>query len=298
MRMDRLLLALTLFAALPSLSEAYTAAGDRIFPATIVLPQVAPSDDAYLTTSTQPLYNATGSGSGSRLTDTSVTFDKTVTERLAIGFTDGWNALDQDGAGNRYGYQNVETMIQYLAVLDPEHELLVSVGADREWGGTGAGGIGASPSGATTPALYLGKGMGDIAAPWLRPFAVSANLSYSLADTNARADRIGTGLAIEYSIPYLESKVASVDLPDVVRAMTPIVEIFYSTPSSSARGTKTSGIVAPGLNYAGEGWEAGLEMLIPATRAAGSGLGVTAQFHVALDYFFPETLGRPLFSAY
>ena len=54
--------------------------------------------------------------------------------------------------------------------------------------------------------------------------------------------------------------------------------------------------VAPGVNYAGEGWELGLEALLPATRAAGSGVGVIAQFHLSLDYLFPESIGRPLFA--
>ena len=296
MRINEPIAAIALVAALPVAAEAYTAAGDRIFPATVVLPQVAPSDDAYLTTSTEPQYSATVPGGTDRQTNESVTFDKTLTERLSVGLTDGWNQFEQAGAGTEYGFQNLETMIQYQAVLDPAHEFLVSVGADREWGGTGAAGVGASSSGAFTPAVYFGKGMGDIAVPWLRPFAVTGNFAYSLADTGRRADRIVTGAAIEYSIPYLESKVAAADLPDFVRALTPMVEILFATPAGSSHGATEQGTIAPGFNYAGEGWELGVEMLIPTTHSTGNGLGVTAQLHVALDYLFPETLGRPLFS--
>jgi hypothetical protein len=35
--------------------------------------------------------------------------------------------------------------------------------------------------------------------------------------------------------------------------------------------------------------------MIPMTRATGKGLGVTAQFHVWLDYLFPNSIGRPVF---
>jgi hypothetical protein len=296
MRITRPMAAIALVTMLPVAARAYTAAGDRIFPATIVLPQVAPSDDAYLTTSTQPLYSPTAPGGTDRLTNESFTFDKTLTERLSVGFTDGWNQFDQAGGGTNYGFQNLETMIQYQAILDPEHEFLLSVGADREWGGTGAAGIGASSSGATTPALYAAKGMGDVALPWLQPLAVVAHVGYSLADAGGRSDRLVVGGAFEYSIPYLESKVAAADLPEFARSLTPMVEILFSVPSGSSNGASTSGTVAPGFNYAGEGWELGVEMLIPATHSAGNGLGVTAQLHVALDYLFPETLGRPLFS--
>jgi len=55
-------------------------------------------------------------------------------------------------------------------------------------------------------------------------------------------------------------------------------------------------VVGPGFNYAGEGWELGVEAIIPTTRAAGSGFGFTAQLHFALDYLFPDSIGRPLFS--
>jgi hypothetical protein len=127
---------------------------------------------------------------------------------------------------------------------------------------------------------------------------VVAHLGYSLADTGRRADNLVAGGAFEYSIPYLESKVAAADLPDFVRALTPMVEFLFATPTGSSHRATEGGTIAPGFNYAGEGWELGVEMLIPATHSTGNGLGVTAQLHVALDYLFPETLGRPLFSGH
>jgi hypothetical protein len=35
---------------------------------------------------------------------------------------------------------------------------------------------------------------------------------------------------------------------------------------------------------------------VPAGRSAATGLGVAAQFNLSLDYFFPDTIGKPLFS--
>jgi len=90
--------------------------------------------------------------------------------------------------------------------------------------------------------------------------------------------------------------VTNLDLPDFLRRVSPMLEIQFSTPGGPARGSTTAGTIAPGFNYAGEGWEAGIEALIPTTKAAGSGIGVIAQIHLSLDYLFPETIGRPLFS--
>lgn len=284
---------IALVAAPAPRAQAYTAAGDRIFPATILLPQNAPSDDFYFTPSTQPLYSGTVPGASDQLTNFTFTYDKTITERLGVGMSDGWNKFDQADAGAAYGWQNLETTVQYLAVSDPDHEFLLSVGGARQWG-MGAHGIG-SGAGNTTSAIYFGKGFGDVPVPALQPFALTGTVGYQLADTSAAPDLLVTGIALEYSIPYLVSKVANPNLPDFVRRLTPLVEMQFATPAGSPRGAATTGTVAPGVSYAGDGWELGAEALVPTTRAAGSGVGFIAQLHVSLDYFFPETIGRPLF---
>ncbi|HUK59791.1 MAG TPA: hypothetical protein VLV50_11215 [Stellaceae bacterium] len=285
--------AILAISAAPAL--AYTDAGDRLFPATILLPQIGPSDDLYMTPSTMPLYGA--SGAHDRLTNTSVVYNKTITERFSMGIEDGWNQLQQPGSagGTAYGWQNLETTAKYLAILDPEHEFQLSLGIDREWGGTGAKSI-ANPVGATTPQLLFGKGMNELPWPDLKPFAIVGAFGYQIADAHTRADQILTSIAIEYSIPYLEAKVADVALPDFLRRVTPMIEFQFTTPGSPARGAQSAGLIAPGFNYAGEGWELGLEALIPATKGAGSGPGVIAQLHFSLDYLFPDTIGRPIFA--
>ena len=65
------------------------------------------------------------------------------------------------------------------------------------------------------------------------------------------------------------------------------------SPVQRPRGT--SAIAAPGFIYSGEGWELGIEALLPISNA-GSGVGGIAQLHFALDFFFTDTIGRPLFS--
>jgi hypothetical protein len=270
------------------LSHAYTAAGDRLFPATIILPQIAPSDEAYLTTATQPV-------SGGRQTSLTGVYSKSITERFAIQIEDGYSWLDRSRGSSAAGWQNFDATLRYLAIIDQPHEFLFSVGVEREFGGTGARRVGASRQGATQPTIYFGKGLGDFDAGYLRPVAITGFAGYQVADSNPRPNLWNAGIAIEYSMPYLDSKVTALSLPDFVRDVTPIVEILFATPSGNSRGVSTSAVVAPGINYAGEGWEFGIEALIPATRAAGTGVGVTAQFHLSLDFLFPGSIGKPLF---
>jgi hypothetical protein len=293
-------------ALLPAPAHAFVAAGDRIFPGTLILPQIAPTDEAYIQGAT-PFGGTTPVPSTvSRRTDAIWFFGKTLTERLGIRFRDVYTRLDPVRGSSNYGWQTLTANGQYEALLDPPHEFLFSVGVDRQFGGTGAGRVqrrGFSGIGATTPTIYFGKGLGDLDIGYLRPLAIAGTFGYLIADKSPRPDLATAGFAIEYSIPYLQSKVRAFELPDLIRGLTPITEFFLTTPAGQAHfqprigAVSNTALIAPGLIYAGEGWQFGIEAMIPMTRATGRGVGVTAQFHVWLDYFFADSIGRPVFSS-
>ena len=285
-------------ALLPAPAHAFVAAGDRVFPGTLILPQIAPTDEAYIQ-GANPFSGTTPVPRNVRRTDAIWFFGKTLTEDFGIRFRDAYTRLDRAGSSS-YGWQTLTANAQYEAVLDGPHEFLFSVGVDRQFGGTGAGGVqrrGFSGVGATTPSIYFGKGLGDLDIGYLRPLAIAGTFGYLIADRSPRPDVAMPGFAIEYSIPYLESKVRALDLPDLIRGLTPITELFLTTPGGQNHGSANTALIAPGVSYAGEGWQFGIEAIIPMTRATGRGLGVTAQFHVWLDYLFPNSIGRPVFSA-
>lgn len=277
-------------------ASAYTAAGDRVFPSTLVLPQFAPGDELYLWDETEA---QTPDGVGTPWHDAIATlgFDKTITDRLGVVVEESWSELKTVKTGHQWGMQNLDSEVKYAAIVDPPHEFLMTLGVDREWGGTGAARVGAYAAGATTPRLYLEKGLGDLDIGLLRPVAFGALFGYQIADATPRPSLFRPGLFVEYSLPYLESKVETLPLPEFVRHLTPIAEVQLSVPSGASFGARTTALVAPGLLYAGEGWELGAEALISATKATGRGVGVIAQLHLALDYLLPATLGHPLIAA-
>lgn len=273
---------------LPVAAAAYTAVGDRVFPATILLPQAAPGDDLYVTPSTLPV-------PGGNATNLTATLDKLLTERLGIGIQDGYNWIGQDNASTQVGWQNLLAYVKYEAILDPPHEFLFSIGAAHEFGGTGTRRVGAPENGATlVPTTFFAKGLGDLPIGYFRPLGLQGFATYQLSSGAPRPDNVLAGLAVEYSIPYLQSKVRAFDLPDLLRGMTPIVETLVVTPTRNRGGSTTAVIVAPGVAYSGQGWQFAIEARVPANSAAGSGVGVLAQFSLSLDYFFPDSLGRPL----
>ena len=273
---------------LPATAAAYTAVGDRVFPATILLPQAAPGDALYVTPSTLPV-------PGGNATNLTATLDKTLTERLGIGIQDGYNWIGRDNASTLVGWQNLLAYVKYEAILDPPHEFLFSIGTAHEFGGTGTHRVGAPDNGATlVPTTFFAKGLGDLPIGYFRPLGLQGFATYQLSSGAPRPDNVLAGLAVEYSIPYLQSKVRAFDLPDLLRGMTPIVETLVVTPTRNRGGSTTAVIVAPGVAYSGQGWQFAIEARVPANSAAGSGVGVLAQFSLSLDYFFPDSIGRPL----
>jgi len=267
---------------------AYTSAGDRSFPATILLPQIAPSDEFYATAITQPIQG------GARQTSYTAVYDKSITDRFGLFLTESYGVLDQKPGPNATGWQNTVLGAQYTAVIDRDSEFLLAVGVEREFGGSGASAVAAS-TGATQPAITFGKGLGDMDIGYLRPLAISGLIGYQFSDNvSLRPGQFVIGAAVEYSFPYLESKVEALDLPDVIRGLTPIVEFTLNVPSGGPGGPQVA-FVAPGIASTGAGWDFGIEATVPATRAAGSGVGVAIQLHLSLDYLLADSIGRPLF---
>ena len=269
-----------LISLIPSAGVAYTAAGDRNFPATLILPQVAPSDAFWITPQTLPM-------TGGRQTQLTGTYSKTITERFGLQFEDGFAKQ-----GSETQAQSPDVLFQYEAILNEEHEFILSLQVDQSFGSYNA--LPASP--ATTPAVTFAKGLGDLPMGYLRPLAITGIAGYSAAQ-GAHPNAIITGLSFQYSIPYLLSKVAYVDLPPFLRGMTPITEVMYTSAVGRNYGQEAQLMIAPGFSYTeGSGWEFGIEALIPGTSGAGHGVGVIAQFVVQLDYLLPNSiLGRPIF---
>jgi hypothetical protein len=264
----------------PTAGNAYTAAGDRNFPATLILPQVAPSDALWGNIRTLPMAN----GHQTKFTGT---YSKLITEQLGIQFQGG---ITRQASVN--SAQKFNVLLQDEVLVDQPHEFLFSVEV-----GHGFGAQTFPPSPSTTPAVTFAKGLGDLPIGYWRPLAITGFAGYQVAQ-GARTNVFQTGFSVQYSIPYLVSKVANVDLPPFLRGMTPITEVLFTTPVGQVygQGTNTTLLVAPGISYTrGRGWELAIEAMIPTTKATGSGIGVIAQLVMQLDYLLPDSIGRPIF---
>lgn len=291
----------------PLAALAHGIAGDRIFPATLIMDDPAVGDEL-----TIPTFDILPGQTGvpSREDDYGFEWDKTIIKGFGFAFNDGYTNLRQaaSAGGDKYGWQDPIVTLKYEFFENDPHEILASVGIQKEFGGVGAvNGIGADSVGWTQPTLYAGMGFGDLPASvgLLRPFAVTGELGYQWQDEIHPAsagiiadnpDLWNVNFSLQYSMEYLQSQVKDYGLPDFIDNMVPLVEVGYSTAASASHaGTTTTGTIAPGILYEGGTYQLGLEALIPATHASGNQIGVIAQLHFYLDDIFPNTLGKPLF---
>jgi hypothetical protein len=295
---------------------AHGIAGKRVFPTTLTIDDPAVSDEASIPTVMYQRHGTDDGGTPFRETDITGEFDKRITEHLGVGFNYGYTIQDQIGQPSLYGFQNLNTTLKYQFLQNAPHELLMSVGVIKEWGGTGATAQGiAGATGSTTPTIYFGKGFGDLpdALDWLKPIAFTGTFGYQFQDVptstslgqdssgnpllvrSSTPDLLVWGASVQYSIPYLQANIKDLGLPPFLGRITPLVELAYTSPATRSNGVRTQGTIAPGFIYSGDAFQVGVEALVPATKGSNAATGFIVQLHLFFDDLFPTTLGKPLF---
>jgi hypothetical protein len=299
-------------------ASAHEIVGNRFFPATLGIDDPGVNDELAVPTVS---IAKTGDDPSVKQLGVSGEFAKRITADFGISAAPAWTHIYMPGGPTQSGasgFQNLETTLKYRAYRNPEHEFVLSVGLSTEWGNTGAQGVGAESFTTYTPTLYFGKGLGDLpdTVRWLRPFAVTGQVGYSIPssarnatqsidpDTGAVATDIELhpqflqwGATLQYSMPYLKSAVIDLDLPDFVNHLIPIVEGSFQTPTANFQGTglKTTGNINPGVIWVGNYFQVAVEAMIPINRQSGTSVGAIAQLHLFLDDLFPTSIGKPIF---
>jgi hypothetical protein len=307
-RFTCILLAAVACAGIHTAASAHGFAGKRFFPATLATEDPFVADELSLPTVSRRNVAGEGDEPGARETATSFDIAKRITKNFGVEV--GTTYLDLRGAqGTQRGFDNWEAGAKYQFYLDEEHEAIASFGVDWDIGNTGAKSVGAETFSTVTPALFVGKGFGDLpdSMQFLRPLALTGSIGVGIPsrsgtttvddDGNASVERhphtLQVGLALEYSLPYLQAFVKDVGLREPFNRIVPLVELALEKPYDRGAGPWT-GTVNPGLLWAGRTVQLGLEAVIPVNRRTGGGTGVLFQLHFFLDDLFPRSLGRPV----
>ncbi|MBV8764111.1 MAG: hypothetical protein JOZ30_16030 [Hyphomicrobiales bacterium] len=294
--------------------------GDRIFPVTLAIDDPGVADELSL-----PTFARFTNADGSIETDISFEYDKLITKDFALSIADTWTHVHPGGDG----FQNLQLGAKYHLYSNEPHEFMLSVGVNVGVGGTGAARVGAANFSTITPAVFFGKGFGDLpdSLMWLRPAAITGAIGVGFPDpwkksvigidttscdvtmtssgicgfdvnTTHHPVFLNWGLTFQYSLPYLNAHVRQIDGPEFLRSLTPIVEAAFQSPVANFAGTgaKTTGTINPGIIYSADTYQITVEAMVPVNKASGKHVGVIAQLHFFLDDIFPNSLGKPLFS--
>jgi hypothetical protein len=294
---SRFALAAALTAVSASSALAHGFAGDRFFPATILTDDPFVADEMSLPTVTLDPTASDGSrelGIGSDLS-------MLITPNWDFTLRTDWAHIRTPGVSTQTGFQGLTTGTQYQLFINAEHEAMALAALDVTWGNTGKLAAGAPGFTTLSPTVDLGKGFGDLpdSLPWLRPLALTGNLSLNFptqAETNGmpNPNSFFYGFAVEYSIPYLQSQVKDLGLGPPFNRLIPLVEFALTTPFNRGQSGMTTVTVQPGFIWAGQYFQVGAEMIIPTNSLSGHGIGGVVQLHFYLDDLFPNSIGRPI----
>jgi len=293
--------ALTMAAA-PA-AHAHAVAGARIFVNTLLIDDPGVGDEANL-----PLASISSPDGKSTVTDLNFEYDKTILSNLGIGIGTDYNWLTVDSADNKKthgGWNDPYVQMKYRWILLPEHEFMSSVQVQESFGRAGTSGIDSGYD-TTTLSAYFGKGLGDIPVDFVRPFAVTGELDYSIPNTGYASgygapNSWSGGLTLQYSIPYLQSQIHDYGLPAAIGNLTPLLELGWSSAAASSAfrptNAPTTFNLGTGAVWTGEFYSLSTEIIWPLNGASGHGLGIAGQFHLYFDDMFPNSLGKPLFGS-
>jgi hypothetical protein len=230
--------------------------GKRFIPSSIVVDDPFASDEMDLLKVLRGSKNDEGR-------ETSVGFE--FSKRLSLDFalSVGWDYLfeEQRDGTRTSGAANPEFLAKYVSFRSSEHEGIFSVGLGVEAGGVGSPRV-AERVTTISPALFFGKGLGDLPDPlaYLKPFSTNGQFNVnnpanrttgSGEDKEHNPTTLDYGVAIIYSIPYLQSFVKDVGIGAPFDHMFPIVEFNFSTNASKPDSGQTTAFANPGLIWVG-----------------------------------------------
>ncbi len=263
--------------------------GQRFFPATLTIDDPFVADELSLPSVLHI------KGSDAKQTTLGAELSKTITPNLGLSIGAAYNFIDPNDPeeGSSSGFDNPDISLKYSFFKSEAHETVLSLGFAVELGGVGQKSGGAASFTTMSPALFFGKGLGDLpdTLAYLRPVAITGVFGANIPLTSKESNALKYGVAIQYSLPYLQQFVKDVGIPAAAGRIFPIVELLFSTPLD---GGKTTGTVNPGLIWAGKYVEVGVEAILPINSETGKNVGVRALLHFFLDDIAPGVF-RPIF---
>ena len=270
--------------------RAHGVIGKRFMPSTMTLEDPFPSDELAMTGG-RGSKNIEGRESG-----VGFEFAKRLTPDLAIGVEWEYIFVNPSEGHKTSGAGNPEISLKYALFRSVEHEGILSVGLGVEAGGVGSKRV-AERVTTITPALFFGKGLGDLpdALNYLKPLAITGSVGVNIpanrklsGEEERNPTTVAYGFALMYSVPYLQSFVKDVGLGAPFDRLFPVVEFNFETHANNPKRGRTDAFVNPGLMWAGKYIQLGVQAQVPMNSRSGKDVGVKGLLHFFLDDIAPN----------
>ena len=291
-------------------SSAHGIAGKRFFPTTFTV------DDPFISDEFSVLiHRSKQSGDpSSRETDINFDYSKRIFPNFGLEFHEAYLHQKFSDGTSAHGWDNLGVGAKWQFLTNDPHELIMSIGADVDVGGTGAHQVSDSFS-HIHPAIFFGKGLGDLpeSVNFLRPFAITGAIGVGFPtrsknvttvinengdpeqDISRNSKTFTWGFTIQYSLMYLQSFVKDIGLGAPFNRMILVAEFPMQTNLSRDSKGLTTGTINPGIVWAGKKMELGIAAEIPVNARSGKTVGVLGLIHLFIDDLFPKSIGGPIF---
>ena len=224
--------------------------------------------------------------------------EKKLSDDLSLTLDSEWQHVSPRDAEEESasGFGNLGVTAKYSFFRSEPHEAIVSFAVEAELP-TGSEDVGAERFAALRPFFLYGKGFGDLpdGLEWLRPFAVQGDFGPEVSTDHETTTSFVHDVALQYSIPYLQSSVKDIGLVWPLANLVPVVEFNFEHGLKGEESGSTSAIVTPGLVYMDRWVELGVAGRFALNETAREEIdpGIIFIVDLFIDDIFPWTRWQP-----
>jgi hypothetical protein len=225
--------------------------------------------------------------------------EKKISDRFSLTLDSQWDDITPKPRDEPHasGFNNLGITLKYAFFIDPEHEAITSVALEST-APTGTEQVGAEKDWSFKPFLLYGKGAGDLpnTLKYLRPLAVQGDAGFEISTDHDRTTTLAHNIAVEYSIPYLQSFVRDFGLRWPFNALIADTEFNFEHGVNGEEHGKTAAFVTPGFVYMDRYVEVGVAGRFPLNARAHEELdwGIVWIVDIFIDDIFPWTRWQPI----
>jgi hypothetical protein len=291
MRMDWSAVGVLLYGLAAGSAHAHGVVGQRSFIEPFVTEDVNPKNEFVIA---RPEWDE---GPGGKTFTLGFGLEKKLTDDLSLTLDSQWLAVKPEEEPHESGFDNLGVTLKYAFFKSPEHEAITSIALEST-APTGTADVGAERDWSFKPFFLYGKGFGDLphALDYLRPLALQGDAGFEVSVDRDRTTTFAHNIAVEYSIPYLQSFVRDFGLPWPLRNLIADGEFNFEHGVNGEEQGKTAAFATPGIVYMDRWVEVGVAGRFPLNHRAREELdwGIIGIVDLFIDDILPWTRWQPV----